>query len=48
MDKNLFARHQHRSVAPSHGRINEATGRILVAARHLKNAGNEASTGRAA
>lgn len=46
-----IARHQHISNALStaqwylaHGRLNEATGRILSAARHLKNACTESTT----
>lgn len=50
-----IARHQHISNAIStaqwhlaHGRINEATGRILTAARHLKQLATETtSKGRA-
>ena len=47
---DAIARHQHVHNAIStaqwhlrHGRVNEAAGRILVAARHLKNACNEAA-----
>lgn len=46
-----IARHQHIHNAIStaswhlrHGRVNEATGRILSAARHLKNACAESTT----
>ncbi len=52
---DAIARHQHAFNAIStaqwhlrHGRVNEATGRILAAARHLKNACNESSSGRSA
>ncbi len=48
---DAIARHQHVHNAIStaqchlaHGRINEATGRILSAARHLKQACTESTT----
>lgn len=48
---DAIAHHQHVSNALStaqwhlaHGRLNEATGRILSAARHLKNACTTEST----